>query len=86
MSIQRASRGVIDLGILILRVVLWAGFGIINSVFLIKNIYNLMHTWALVERWVGGRYYPADTMFAHEVRPAEWYGISDAEFRNRTMF
>jgi hypothetical protein len=75
---------VIDLGVFLLRVVLWVKYQAISSVFLIKNLYNLLHTFALVERYFGGRRYPRATLFTLEVHPWEWYGMTSEEWRRAT--
>ena len=54
----RSARGCIDLGTIILRVVLWIQYDAVSSVFLVKNLYNLIHTATQVDRYVGVRYYP----------------------------
>ena len=50
---MRVIRGIIDFGTFILRLVLWVEYSAMSSVFLIKNLYNLLHTWVEVERYVG---------------------------------
>lgn len=81
---QRASRFLIDLFVFILRIVLWIQYDAVSSVFLIKNLYNLIHTVAQVERYFGGRNYAPATLFTSEVRPEEWYGMSSDEWRRAT--
>jgi len=54
----RSAGGCIDLGTIILRVVLWIKYDAVSSVFLVKNLYNLIHTATQVDRYVGVRYYP----------------------------
>lgn len=54
----RCARGCIDLGTIILRVVLWVQYDAVSSVFLVKNLYNLIHTATQVDRYSGVRYYP----------------------------
>ena len=46
----RALRFLIDLGCFVLRLVLWVQYNALSSVFLIKNLYNLLHTYAQIER------------------------------------
>lgn len=48
---QRTYRCFIDAGTLVLRLILWIQYNATNGVFLVKNLYNLMHTAALMERW-----------------------------------
>lgn len=77
----RMFRGVIDFGCFILRVVLWIQYNALSSVFLIKNLYNLLNTIAQVERSYGIDKYPADTLFTEAVHPSMWYGMSKEEWR-----
>ena len=67
----RTMRAVIDLGTLILRVVLWVEYNALTSVFLIKNLYNLLHTGSQVERGYKIEKYPKYTLFTENVPPAE---------------
>jgi hypothetical protein len=48
---------------------------------LIKNLYNLLHTGAQIERWSGVGRYPKYTLFTEFVPPADWYGMSKEEWR-----
>lgn len=54
----RTARGLIDFGTIILRIVLWIRYNAVSSVFLVKNLYNLIHTAAQTERHMGVRFYP----------------------------
>jgi hypothetical protein len=54
----RTARGLIDFGTIVLRVVLWIRYNAVSSVFLVKNLYNLIHTATQVDRHVGVRFYP----------------------------
>jgi hypothetical protein len=54
----RTARGLIDFGTIVLRVVLWIQYGAVSSVFLVKNLYNLIHTATQVDRHLGVRFYP----------------------------
>lgn len=54
----RAARGLIDFGTIVLRVVLWIQYRAVSSVFLVKNLYNLIHTATQVDRHLGVRFYP----------------------------
>lgn len=80
----RASRGVIDFGTFILRVVLWVRYDAVSSVFLIKNLYNLLHSVALVERAAGIDQYSKTVLFMEYVPAYEWYGHSPDEWRAAT--
>ena len=80
----RVARGIIDFGAFVLRIVLWAQYGSVSSVFLIKNLYNLLHTAAQIERWSGVWRYPKYTLFTEFVPPADWYGMSKEEWRAAT--
>lgn len=83
-SIVRGSRGIIDLGCFILRMILWINYHAVSSVFLIKNLYNLVHAFVEVERAIGIKYYPKGTLFTEFVPPSEWYGLSQAQWRVET--
>jgi hypothetical protein len=80
----RVARGIIDFGAFVLRIVLWVKYGSVSSVFLIKNLYNLLHTAAQIERWSGVWRYPKRTLFTEFVPPADWYGMSKEEWRAAT--
>ena len=84
-AIMRLIRGAIDLGVLVLRVILWVRYRALSSVFLIKNLYNILHAITHVERYNGIRAYPKYTLFTEVVPPAEWYGLSKAEWRSATQ-
>lgn len=49
----RSFRFFVDLGTFVLRVDLWVQYNALSSVFLIKNLYNLLNTVAQVERSIG---------------------------------
>jgi hypothetical protein len=53
-------------------------------VFLIKNLYNLLHGISESERYYGTRHYPKDTLFTTEVTPQDWYGMTKEEWRVAT--
>lgn len=80
----RVARVVIDAGAIILRVVLWIKYNAVSSVFLVKNLYNLIHTSAHVERWTGVKRYPKETLFTEFVSPQDWYGMTKEEWRDAT--
>ncbi len=80
----RLARGIIDFGTFVLRVVLWVQYSAISSVFLVKNLYNLIHASAQVERWNGVAGYPKGTLFSEFVPPADWYGMTKSEWREAT--
>ena len=84
-AILRSIRACIDLGVLSLRLVLWVKYNALSSVFLIKNLYNLLHTAAQIERYMGVRAYPKYTLFTESVSPADWYGMSKTEWRQATQ-
>jgi len=83
-AVLRSIRACIDLGVLSLRLVLWVKYNALSSVFLIKNLYNLLHTFAQIERYIGVRAYPKYTLFTEAVNPADWYGMSKTEWREAT--
>ena len=69
-----------------LRCVLWTEYKQASvSIFLVKNLYNLFHTLALIERAQGAAKYPKGTLFTEFVDPKEWYGLSAEEWRKETM-
>lgn len=78
----RACRAVIDFGTFILRITLWVGYDAVSSVFLIKNIYNLIHSVAMVERAAGVDRYSKGCMFLEYVPAYEWYGLSNEEWKD----
>lgn len=80
----RCFRGLIDFGCFILRLVLWVKYNALSSVFLIKNLYNLLHTYAQIERYFGVTKYPKYTLFTESVPAAEWYGLNREEWREAT--
>lgn len=80
----RVSRGVIDFGTIVLRLVLWIRYNAISSVFLVKNLYNLIHTGSQIERFTGTNYYPKGTLFSEFVPPSDWYGMSKEQWRAAT--
>ncbi len=83
-SYLRFCRFFIDLGTFVLRIMLWVQYDAISSVFLIKNLYNLLHTFSQIERSYGINKYPKGTLFCEFVTPAEWYGMSLEEWRAAT--
>lgn len=80
----RKGRGLIDLGTFTLRLVLWLQFDAVASVFMIKNLFNLLHTVALVERSKGVSNYSAGTLFVTYVSPRDWYGMTKEQWRVAT--
>ena len=80
----RQGRGIIDLGTFVLRLVLWLHYDAVASVFMIKNLFNLLHTLALVERSRGVESYSFDTLFVSYVNPRDWYGMSKEQWRVAT--
>jgi hypothetical protein len=80
----RISRAIIDAGAIVLRVVLWVQYNAVSSVFLVKNLYNLVHTITQIERWYGVTNYPKDTLFSQFVSPQDWYGLNKEQWRFAT--
>lgn len=80
----RQGRGLIDLGTFTLRLILWLHYDAVASVFMIKNLFNLLHTIALVERSKGVDNYSAGTLFLSYVSPRDWYGMTKEEWRAAT--
>lgn len=71
----RLARGLIDFGTIVLRVVLWIRYNAVSSVFLVKNLYNLIHTATQVDRHLGVRFYPAVSFFISIVYTTYFYGL-----------
>lgn len=80
----RFIRVVIDAGAIILRLVLWIQFNAVSSVFLVKNLYNLIHTYTQIERSRSVKHYPKDTLFSQFVAPQDWYGMTKEQWRHAT--
>eukprot|EP01031_Cornospumella_fuschlensis_P032399 gene32399-39179_t len=80
----RLLRAVIDAIAMILRLVLWIQFGAVSSVFLVKNLYNLIHTLMQIERYTGVKRYPRETLFTELVVPQDWYNMTKEEWRKAT--
>lgn len=80
----RFSRGIIDFGTIILRLVLWINYNALSSVFLVKNLYNLIHSSTQTERWYGVNRYPKGTLFSEFVPPPDWYGMTKEQWRAAT--
>lgn len=80
----RLARVIIDAGSILLRIILWVKYNAVSSVFLVKNLYNLIHTTSHVERWSGISRYPKDTLFTEFVSPQDWYGLTKEEWRKAT--
>ena len=75
-SSLRLFRVPIDFGTLILRIYLWVFYNASYSVFLVKNLYGLLHTIAMIERSQGVKKYPKYTLFTDYVSPQDWYGMN----------
>jgi hypothetical protein len=80
----RTFRVIIDSGAIVLRLVLWIQYNAVSSVFLVKNIYNLIHTITQIERWKSVSHYPKETLFSEFVAPQEWYGLTNEQWRRAT--
>jgi len=81
----RMFRIPIDVVTFSLRMVLWVVYQQNSvSVFLVKNLYNLLHSGALIERASGIPKYPKGTLFTEFVEPREWYGLTQGEWREAT--
>ena len=81
---MRAARALIDLGTFVLRLRLWVRYDAVSSVFLIKNLYNLLHSVALVERAAGIDRYSKSELFMEYVPAYEWYGLTQDQWRAAT--
>ena len=80
----RSVRAAIDLGVLILRLVLWIRYNALTSVFLVKNLFNIVNTLCQVERYLGSKNYPRYTLFTEAVPVHGWYGMTPLEWRRVT--
>jgi hypothetical protein len=81
----RMFRVPIDIVTFVLRVTLWVVYQQNSvSVFLVKNLYNLLHSSALIERANGIKRYPKGTLFTEFVEPREWYALTQNEWREAT--
>jgi hypothetical protein len=80
----RASRAVIDFGCFVLRVTLWVQYDAVSSVFLVKNVYNLIHSVSMVERAAGVDKYSQTSMFMEYVPSYEWYGMTPDQWKHAT--
>lgn len=80
----RLGRGIVDFGTFILRLSLWIRYNAVTSVFLVKNVLSILHTISLVERSRGVNKYQNDVLFIQYVRPKDWYGLSQEEWRDAT--
>lgn len=78
----RMFGGLLDFGVLLLRVSIWIKYNTADSVFLVKNLCSLIQTVALVERARGIENYDPNEMFVNFVLPRDWYGIaSESEWQ-----
>jgi hypothetical protein len=80
----RRGRGCIDFFAFILRLVMWLRYDAVASVFMIKNLSNLLHTVALIERGKGVENYTKHTLFMQYVMPKDWYGMNMETWRMAT--
>jgi hypothetical protein len=80
----RLGRGIVDLGTFILRLSLWIRYNAVTSVFLVKNVLNILQTISLIERSRGVNKYQKEVLFIQYVRPKDWYGMSQEEWRDAT--
>jgi hypothetical protein len=80
----RLGRGIVDFGTFILRLSLWIRYNAVTSVFLVKNLLNILNTISLIERSRGVEGYQKEVLFMQYVRPKDWYGLSQEEWRNAT--
>lgn len=69
----------IDIGVFILRLVLWYEYNSVDNLFLVKNLCNLIETGNMIERARGVHQYPAHEIFVKYVIPRDWYGIETEE-------
>jgi hypothetical protein len=80
----RVGRGIIDLGALVLRLFLWIEYDALTYIFLIKNLYNIFHTIAEIERADVVKNYSKEVLFTQFVRPQDWYGMTLQQWRAST--
>ena len=84
-SSVRLFGGLLDLGVLLLRLSLWIKYNVADNVFLVKNINSLIQTVALVERARGTEKYGPNDLFVNFVLPRDWYGIDSEEEWSRKI-
>ncbi len=65
----RKARGFIDLGVFLFRIVLWFLYDSVGSILLVKNLYNTIYTYALVERSKVVSNYGSDVEYSDYVSP-----------------
>lgn len=80
----RMSRLFVNTGSLLLRIILWTKYNAVSSVFLVKNIYNIIHTLTTLQKWSGVKRYPNGILFSEFVSPQDWYGLSKEQWRYAT--
>ena len=76
---MRILGGLIDIGVFILRLVLWIKYNSADNVFLVKNLCNLIETGNLIERARGVHHYDHKETFVKYVIARDWYGIETEE-------
>jgi hypothetical protein len=76
---MRILGGLIDIGVLTLRLVLWIKYNSADNVFLVKNLCNLIETGNLIERARGVHQYGHKEIFVKYVIARDWYGIETEE-------
>jgi hypothetical protein len=69
--------------------VLWIKYDALSSVFLIKNLYNILHNASQIERYLGARNYSKASgskklLFTEFVHPRDWYGLNTQQWRDAT--
>lgn len=80
----RIGRGIVDFGTFLLRLSLWIQYNAVTSVFLVKNVLNILYTISLIERSRGVKDYRKEVLFMQYVRPKDWYGLTQEEWRDAT--
>lgn len=80
---MRGLRFAVDFGSFFLRLALWVHYGAVGSVFIIKNLFSLLHAGNQVERYAGSKKYKEGIQFNQFVLPQDWYGLTKEEWRNR---
>eukprot|EP01084_Bolivina_argentea_P196779 337318_1 len=73
-SASRKTRLLIDTGAFIVRMIAWLKFGVIGSVFMIKNLYHIIHAIAFSQRAKGMNYVQTPFFFC-TVSSEDWNSI-----------
>jgi hypothetical protein len=82
---MKFARLFVEFACFFLRMVLWVQYNAVSSVFLVKNLFSLIHAFNQCERYAGARTYTKRVLFNEYVPPQDWYGLTKEEFKVSTM-